>query len=144
MDKQTPLTIGKLAKQANVGVETIRFYERKGILTQPEKVNGFRHYAENDVKRVQLVKKLQEIGFTLTEIKEFLLFDTCCGESRAVVKRKSQEKMLEIQQKIVDLTTALKALEQFSASCGAENNTGDACELLTCFENEWACCAKAD
>ncbi len=142
VNNKSALTIGVLAKEANVGVETVRFYERKGIIIQPPKTGGFRHYSDDDVKRIRLVKKLQEIGFTLEEIKEFLLYDHCCGESRELVKRKSQAKMAEIKQKIADLNAALAALEKFSASCGADNHTHLACELLDCFENQWACCAK--
>lgn len=144
MNKQSPLTIGVLAKQANVGVETIRFYERKGLITQPPKTGGFRHYSEDDVKRIRLVKKLQEIGFTLEEIKEFLLYDHCCNDSRQVIKRKSQEKIAQIQQQIAGLQTALEALEKFSTSCGTDNDNHLECELLDCFDNQWACCAKTE
>jgi len=85
MNMQTTMTIGALAKAAGVGVETVRFYERKGIITQPPKTAGFRYYSEEDTKRIRLVKKLQEIGFTLDEIKAFLEFDTCCSQSRQVI-----------------------------------------------------------
>lgn len=144
MNKQPPLTIGVLAKQANVGVETIRFYERKGIITQPPKTGGFRHYSDNDVKRILLVKKLQVIGFTLEEIKEFLLYDHCCSDSKKMIKRKSQEKIQQIQQQVADLNAALEALEKFSTSCGADNDVHLECELLDCFENNWSCCSQTE
>lgn len=138
------MTIGVLAKSANVGVETIRFYERKQIISQPAKTNGFRYYSDDDVKRIRLVKKLQEIGFSLDEIKDFLVFDTCCGATKQVIKQKSQQKIVEINQKISDLTAALQALEKFSNACGADNNPSLECELLECFENQWECCSTPD
>jgi len=141
MNMQTTMTIGALAKAAGVGVETVRFYERKGIITQPPKTAGFRYYSEEDTKRIRLVKKLQEIGFTLDEIKAFLEFDTCCSQSRQVIRQQSQDKIVEITQKIADLQSALKALEKFVGSCGAESEPSLECELLDCFENQWECCA---
>lgn len=141
MNKESSITIGALAKLSNVGVETIRFYERKGIISQPPKTNGFRYYADEDAKRIRLVKKLQEIGFTLDEIKAFLVFDTCGGETKQVIRQKSQEKIVEINQKIAELTSAVQALEKFVCSCGSDSSTSYECELLDCFENQWECCA---
>lgn len=139
MKEQMSYTIGKLAKSANVGVETVRFYERKGILTQPPKTNGFRYYSDDDAKRIRLVKKMQEIGFTLDEIQEFLVYETC-AETKQLIRQKSERKIVEIQQKIADLNTALQALEKFVCSCGSSNNASLACELLDCFDNQWECC----
>jgi MerR family mercuric resistance operon transcriptional regulator len=142
MNKQKPITIGVLAKQANVGVETVRFYERKGIITQPAKTNGFRHYSNEDVKRIRLIKKAQKIGFTLEEIKEFLSFDSCCNDSRKAIRQKSQDKIVEIKQKIVDLTFVLQALETFSNTCGTEHEGNQECDFLDCFDNDWECCSS--
>ena len=72
MNEKKPITIGVLAKAANVGVETIRFYQRKAIIEQPPKTNGFRHYSNEDIRIVRLVKKLQGVGFSLDEIKDFV------------------------------------------------------------------------
>ena len=141
MNMQKPITIGVLAKAANVGVETIRFYERKAIIQQPEKVNGFRHYSVDDVRAVRLVKQLQSVGFSLDEIKDFLAFDTCCGYSQALIKQKSQEKIKAFKQKIVELQSTINALEAFSNACGSEHNPSTNCDLLDCFENEWECCS---
>ena len=82
MNDHNPITIGGVAKAANVGVETIRFYERKELIKQPPKINGFRHYSGDDIRLVKLIKRLQSVGFTLDEIKEFLIFDSCCSESK--------------------------------------------------------------
>ncbi|MEM0909462.1 MAG: MerR family transcriptional regulator [Pseudomonadota bacterium] len=140
MNKQQKMTIGYLAKNANVGVETVRFYERKGILQQPPKQGGFRYYQESDVKRIRLVKRLQDIGFTLDEVKEFLVAETCCGEAKSVIRQKSNEKISEINAKILELNAAVNALQKFADSCGAEGSVAIGCQLLDCFENEWECC----
>lgn len=142
--KEQAMTIGMLAKAANVGVETIRFYERKHIIDQPSKTNGFRYYSQDDVRRVRLIKKLQEIGFSLTEIKDFLVFDHCCSKSKHVVREKSQLKIVEMKQKIADLNVAVSALDKFMNACGAQEDESNSCDLLECFENDWECCKRAD
>lgn len=144
MKNQSTMTIGTLAKTANVGVETIRFYERKGIIQQPPKRGGFRYYEERDARRIKLVKKLQDIGFTLEEVKAFLLTETCCGETKALIAQKSTRKIAEITAKISELQMAVTALEKFANSCGAEGSISFDCELLDCFENNWACCTPND
>ena len=105
MRKQTPMTIGVLAKQANIGVETVRFYERKGIIQQPPKVGGF-VYSDDDIKRIRLVKKIQEIGFTLEEIKGFLAFDSCSQDTKQAIS-KSSVKIQEVSR--MRLTQVLRA-----------------------------------
>ncbi|MFC3122656.1 MerR family transcriptional regulator [Agaribacter flavus] len=133
-------TIGVVAKSANVGIETIRFYERKGILQQPPKIGGFRYYSDEDVRIVCLVKQLQGVGFSLDEVKDFLQFDSCCIESADIIKQKSLNKIEEIRRKIFELQATVNALEKFSNSCGSNKNALSKCDLLDCFENEWECC----
>ena len=134
------MTIGGLAKAADVGVETIRFYQRKALIEQPPKINGFRKYSGEDVRLIKLIKRLQNVGFTLDEIKDFLVFDSCCAESTKVVRQKSLSKIEEVNGKIVELKATVRALETFASTCGSKTNQSNSCELLDCFENEWACC----
>jgi DNA-binding transcriptional MerR regulator len=134
------MTIGGLAKAADVGVETIRFYERKSLIEQPPKINGFRQYSGEDVRLIKLIKRLQNVGFTLDEIKDFLLFNSCCSESTKVVREKSLIKIKEINEKIAELKNAVRALETFANTCGSKTDKSSSCELLDCFENDWACC----
>lgn len=141
MNEKKPITIGVLAKAANVGVETIRFYQRKAIIEQPPKTNGFRHYSNEDIRIIRLVKKLQGVGFSLDEIKDFLIFDHCCSQSRSVVKHKSLTKIEEIKTQISDLQATVEALEMFSHSCGSSKSIETGCHLLDCFENHWQCCS---
>ena len=94
------LTIGKLAASADVGVETIRFYERKGILKQPKKIGTFRTYPEEYIARIRFVKRSQELGFTLQETKELLDLKIKDQAKCSDVLSKTEIKINEINQKI--------------------------------------------
>ena len=143
MKNHSSMTIGGLAKAADVGVETIRFYQRKSLIEQPPKINGFRKYSGEYVRLIKLIKRLQNVGFTLDEIKDFLVFDGCCIESTTVIRQKSLTKIKEINGKIAELKSAVKALEIFANTCGSKTEQSNSCELLDCFENDWACCDNA-
>jgi MerR family copper efflux transcriptional regulator len=134
-------TIGKAAKEAEIGVETIRFYERKGLIDQPERAAGFRQYSDQDIKKLRFVKKAKTLGFSLDEIKDLMELEVCSPKTKNVIKEKSQIKILEIQQKIADLEEILKSLKKFSHSCATGKKTSTKeCGLLECFEHNWECC----
>ena len=134
-------TIGKAAKEADIGVETIRYYERKGLIEQPIKAAGFRHYSDQDIKKLRFVKKAKTLGFSLDEIKELMELEVCSSKTKSVIKEKSQNKIHEIQQKISDLEEILGTLKKFSRSCASGKKTSTKeCGLLECFENNWECC----
>ena len=97
------ITIGKLARMAGVGVETVRFYQRKELLQEPEAIGSFRTYAEEDAQRIIFIKKAQELGFSLAEVKELLELNTKPRITCGTVKKKSLDKIAEIEQKIKDL-----------------------------------------
>jgi MerR family mercuric resistance operon transcriptional regulator len=77
------LSIGKLAASSGVGVETVRFYQRRGLLPQPARDEGIRRYGSDDVRRLRFIKQAQAAGFTLEEIKELLDLDASEDRSRA-------------------------------------------------------------
>jgi len=83
-------TIGKVAKAAGVGVETIRFYEKKGLIEQPPSQGTYRTYPKTVVGRIRFVKRAQELGFTLAEIRELLSLADQPHENRATVKELAQ------------------------------------------------------
>jgi Hg(II)-responsive transcriptional regulator len=127
-------TIGKLAKSALVGVETIRFYERKGLIKRPDNNSeGYRQYSEDDSKRVSYIRRAQELGYTLREIKELLELgdnhQTTCGDYAARI----EGKLSEIEGKITDLnrmkTSLLDILRKCDVSTCAEN-----CNTMNRFE----------
>jgi MerR family mercuric resistance operon transcriptional regulator len=128
-------TIGKLAKSASVGVETVRFYERKGLIKRPSNNgSGFRKYAADDSLRIRFIKRAQELGCTLREVKELLELNATRRTTCSDYSVRIQRKLAEIDGKIKDLQRMKRALHEVLASC--EGNPGDAeCRILDCFEN---------
>jgi DNA-binding transcriptional MerR regulator len=139
------MTIGTLAKSAGVGVETIRFYERKGLLRQPAKSDsGFRNYDFAEAARIRFVKRAQELGFTLREVKELLDLQTTERITGSQIKARADAKRLEIKKKITDLRKMEKSLERLSMICGHGPQAIRECRIFECFEvgnlNGEKCC----
>ena len=113
------LTIGMAAREAGVGVETIRFYERQRLVRQPPKPagSGMRHYPAETIERIRFIKEAQELGFSLREIRELLALradpDTDCAE----VQKQATTKLVEVQRKIQRLHDIGVALERLIAAC---------------------------
>ena len=124
------LTIGKLAAAGAVGVETVRFYQRKGLLHQPTRESGFRHYGSEDVRRLRFIRQAQAAGFTLEEIKELLELDA--GEDRARARELATSRIQALNDKIADLQRARNSLKRLAHDCG-EGSSGP-CPILTSFE----------
>ncbi len=115
------LTIGRLAAEAGVNVETIRYYQRRRLMSEPDKpVNGQRHYAVDAVRRVRFIKRAQVLGFTLEEIASLLALDEAhaCAETRDLAAHKLEV----IESKLADLKAMRKALTSLLREC----NTGSA------------------
>ncbi len=130
------LSTGQLAAQAKVNVETIRFYERKGLLPPPQRsAGGYRQYSENDLKRLQFILTAKRHGFTLEEIKELLELRVSPSSTCAQVQRKAQEKIRIIDDKLRELRRMKNALKILSASCHG-NGPADECPILEAFEAE--------
>lgn len=120
----TELTIGRLADEAGVNVETIRYYQRRGLMPEPDKPShGHRRYAGDAVKRVRFIKRAQLLGFTLEEIGALLALDEAraCGETRDLAAHKLQV----IEDKLADLKAMRKALTGLLRQCdtGATRGT---------------------
>lgn len=113
------LTIGKAAAKAGVGVETMRFYERKGLIAQPMKPldAGFRLYPEETVRRVRFIRQAQQIGFSLLEIAELLALRADPSADCADVRARATRKHEEITRKIAQLEEIRAALEDLIAAC---------------------------
>ena len=129
------LTIGKLAKQAEVTVETIRYYQRIGLLNEPTKSQGsYRHYPPDAIGRIRFIKRAQQAGFTLKEIAELLSFDgTHCAEVRKIAELKCQQ----IDAQIKDLTTLRSVLDSLVNRCQTNTST-EHCSLIDALTNETA------
>ena len=121
------LTIGKLAQYAGVNVETIRYYQRRALLDEPDKpLGGHRRYPADMAKRVRFIKRAQVLGFTLEEVTELLRLDeTCaCAETRELATRK----LAQIEQKLIDLAATSKALAELLRTCDTGN--GATCPII--------------
>ena len=139
MNSKSLFTISKLADAAEVGVETIRFYERRGLLRQPSKGRtSFREYAKEDIGRVHFIKRAQEIGFTLNEIKELLALEKNSKVRCADLKEQVDEKISEVDQKLIDLKQMKTSLQKLSNACEKGVASVRECKISDCFEQE--CC----
>lgn len=112
----TELTIGRLADEAGVNVETIRYYQRRGLMAEPNKpIGGHRRYATGAIKRVRFIKRAQVLGFTLDEIGSLLELDEAisCTETRELAAHKLEV----IDEKLADLKSMRKALSALLRQC---------------------------
>jgi MerR family mercuric resistance operon transcriptional regulator len=125
------LTIAKLASAGGVGVETIRFYQRKGLLDVPTRDGGIRRYGSEHVRRLRFIRQAQSAGFTLSEIKELLDLDASEDRNRARELARSRIKALD--GKIRELKEARDALRRLADECG--EGTSGPCPILASFEN---------
>lgn len=125
-------TIGQAAQLAGVNVETIRFYERKGLIAQPDKPrSGFREYTADAVSRIQFIKRAQALGFTLAETQELL--DLSMTGDCDDVRGRAEAKLDEVEAKIKDLQRVRRALKAVVGSCTAREEL-DPCPLLTSLQ----------
>src|SRR5690606_9265015 len=107
----TTLTIGQVARQAGIGVETIRFYEREGLLEPPRRrPSGYREYPPEAIARLRFIKQAQRLGFTLREIKELLALRLDPTATRSDVRKQAQAKTADIEQRIQELQRMKQAL----------------------------------
>ena len=124
MLEETPktLTIGRLAGQAAVGIDTVRFYERRGLLPEPSRTAaGYRLYADDIVARLRFIRRAKSLGFSLDEIGNLLdLHDR--GGQKSAVKQLTQRKLAQINAKIADLSKIRDVLRELESEC---SGTGD-------------------
>lgn len=131
------LTIGQLAKQAGVGVETIRFYEREGLIAEPKRrpSSRYRQYPPQAVGRVRFIRRAKELGFTLKEIQELLELRVDPGSTCANVRQRAREKIADIEQRIDSLARMKDALERLAKKCRGKGPTTE-CPILEEIDRE--------
>lgn len=129
-----PLTIGEVARQAGVGIETVRFYERQGLLEEPERrASGYRQFDLEAVAVLKFIRRAKELGFTLKEIKSLLALRLDASATRAEVREKAKAKIADIEAKIADLQRMRDVLEKLVKKChGAGAATG--CPILEALQ----------
>lgn len=128
------MTIGELAKNAGVGVETVRFYERKRLIPQPRRPgSGFRKYDEQTARRIRFIRQAQELGFSLAEIKQLLELRLDPRRSCADVKSEAEAKIVDIDEKVASLREMRRALVEITQSCSGEGPMS-ACPILDAID----------
>ena len=124
------LTIGELARRGGVNLETIRYYERVGLLPKPPRTSaGYRIFPDDTPRRLRFVKGAQELGFSLREIKELLALRIEPGRTRADVRRRARAKIDDIDQKLRTLRKMKRALVKLSVACHGSGSLSD-CPIL--------------
>lgn len=124
------MTIGKLAAAGGVGVETVRFYQRRGLLAEPDRNGGIRRYDAIDLRRLRFVRQAQTAGFTLDEIGQLLALDATDDRDRA--RDMAEARIVALDQKIAELQDARDALGQLASEC-ASGSVGP-CPIIRAFE----------
>jgi Hg(II)-responsive transcriptional regulator len=116
--KRESLTIGEVAARARVNVQTLRYYERRGILPEPQRTpSGYRDYPSDTVRLIRFIKRAQDLGFSLDEVEELLELRQAGPRARKRVLAKAQEKIQDIEEKLARLASMRKALLSLVDSC---------------------------
>jgi MerR family mercuric resistance operon transcriptional regulator len=128
------MTIGHLAREGGVGVETVRYYQRRALLDTPERSGsaGARRYGEADLRRLRFVRSAQAAGFTLDQIGELLRLDA--SEDRARARALASERIAALDEKIAELVAARSILERLALECGATSS--GPCPIIASFEGK--------
>ncbi len=124
------MKIGELAREGGVGVETVRYYQRRGLLDEPSRAGGVRRYGNEDVRRLRFIRAAQGAGFTLEEIGELLALDSTEERDRARVM--ASNRIAKLDTEIARLRAARTALSRLATEC----STGAAgpCPIISAFE----------
>lgn len=131
--QEASFTIGKLAHAGEVGVETIRYYQRRGLLVTPDKGSsstGTRRYGAGDLRRLRFIRMAQAAGFTLEQIGELLLLDA--SQDRVRARALAKERVAALNVKISELVAARDALQHLAHACDASDH--GPCPIITAFE----------
>ncbi|HKJ93119.1 MAG TPA: heavy metal-responsive transcriptional regulator [Longimicrobiales bacterium] len=128
------MRIGRLAAQADVNVQTVRYYERRGLLPEPERTrSGYREYGRDDLLRLRFIRRAKDLGFTLTEVKELLDLRVGPRATADDVRLRAQAKLATTRARIDALQQIEAALSRLVASCDAHGSP-DQCALIHAIE----------
>ncbi len=130
------MTIGKVAARTGVGIETIRFYERQGLIAEPaRRPSGYRDYPPAVIERIRFIKRAKELGFSLREIADLLSLRVDTDRTCADVYERATAKINEIDEKVRELERMKGALEFLASTCSGTGPTGE-CPFLEALEQE--------
>lgn len=126
--------IGALAKRAGVGIDTVRYYERAGLLTPQTRLSsGYRRYGELELSRLRFIRRAQALGFTLKEVRELLSLSAKRDVAR--VKRSAQAKLVDVERRIAELEKVRAGLSKLIAACPGHGRAAD-CPILKALGGE--------
>lgn len=132
------LTIGKLARRGGVNLETVRYYERRGLMVQPDlQQSGHRVYSTTDVRRLRFIRSAQQLGFSLAEIKAILDIGTEQASDCGEVARQIDAKIFEVDVKITELRTIRRTLSEVRKSCDGRH-VPSKCPIIEALGREGA------
>ncbi|MBN9392155.1 MAG: heavy metal-responsive transcriptional regulator [Chloroflexi bacterium] len=127
-------SIGQVAKQARVNVETVRFYEREGLIQRPERDTGmYRQYAPEIISRIKFIRRSKNLGFSLKEVRELLDLRRIPGTECGEIKQRFQEKITELDKKIEDLIRIKTVLAELANACNGVGSL-DFCSVRESLE----------
>ncbi len=125
------LTIGKVAAQAGVSVETIRYYERQGLISKPpQRASGYREYPQNIFLLINFIRSAKQLGFTLAEIKGLRQLQSKPKATSGEVKQRFSDKLVSLAQEITRLQIASRTLNELISNCSDESLPADQCNIL--------------
>ena len=131
-----PFTIGHLAREAGINLETVRYYEREGILPKaPRGPSGYRLFPADAVRRLKFIKRAQELGFSLKEIRELLALRVSPRTTSAEIRKRAEAKIVDIQGKITSLESMSRTLRKLAESCAGCGPLSE-CPILESLDRE--------
>ncbi|MEX2437414.1 MAG: MerR family transcriptional regulator [Candidatus Paceibacterota bacterium] len=136
MNKDAQYKIGKTARLAGVNKETIRYYERRNLIQEPDRMDsGYRLFSQRHVDQIRFIKRAQELGFTLSEIEDLLNLKMDEGTTCSEIKREAEQKYQDVMSKIEDLQRIKATLTGLIDSCSGSGSIGD-CSILEALDGE--------
>lgn len=130
------LTIGAVARRVGVAIDTIRYYEREGLLPAPERrASGYRSYGEDAVRRLRFIRRAKDLGFTLEEIRDLLALSADRQRGVEVVKTRAEQRLAAIDARLAELTRVRNGLEQLINACPGHGAPED-CPILKALTDE--------
>ena len=136
------MTIGKLAEKCGIGVETVRYYERRGLIAEPERTDsGYRRYTSEAVDRIRFVVSAKELGFTLSEVSELLSISTEGGgiddaADCKSVRELAEDKRRDVERRIQMLEDIRRTLDELIGACERNEATGNCPIIRSLVSNE--------
>ena len=132
----TSMTIGAVARRVGVAIDTIRYYEREGLLPEPlRRASGYRSYDEGAVRQLRFIRRAKDLGFTLEEIRDLLALSADRHRGVKAVKKRAEERLAAIDERIAELTRVRDGLEQLIEACPGHGSP-DQCPILKALTDQ--------